>query len=400
MKRGIYVNSQVHYLSVGADAKHQTLSHQAGTVDSNFLLTLGTAVTQSVGSCTPDWGGVGMNGAVFDQKIFFAFTGNPGCTTNKSTGMPSTTHLYVAAWDLTTGDFAKDANGAYLVPKDLGPVQHTDSYSQVGYSEVIDMASAAIVVFNNLLYVFADNGTYTSGDGVNWSSYPALSVGGTNMEPLDAITFYPADADPLIMIIYGNYTTYYSEYNSLYAATWNGQFGAGSVLNGQNIGIGEPSGSTYFNHSLGLFAGTASPAFTLQPGNNPPGFSAGGQDPHPPAFSRRAGHLFDDERDLIRRQAPRIQLHYDRRAVESRSRSFRPQRWIWLYRHQRLPLVHHRVYRQQQHPEAASGHQHLLSLPETHPEPALHLRRHGSPKYRHPPQLPKFGRHGHQHRHR
>jgi hypothetical protein len=221
MSRGVYVNSEVHYLSVGADAQHQTVSHQAGTVDSNSFLSLGTAVTQNVSSCTPDIGGVGMNGAVFDNKIFFAFTGNPGCPTpNATTGLPSATHLYVIAWDLEIGDFAKNTNGVYTGPTDLGAVHHFDSQTPANHyhNQVWDMASAAIVVFNNLLYVFSDSGTYTSGDGVNWSSYPALVPSSNDLQPLDAITFYPPDTDPLMMIIYGNFTTPYymsNEYISL-----------------------------------------------------------------------------------------------------------------------------------------------------------------------------------------
>ncbi len=145
------------------------------------------------------------------------------------------------------------------------------------------MAGAAIVVYNNLLYVFADNGIYTSGDGVNWSGpYPALTepaVAGDYLEPLDAITYYPPNADPQIMIVYGNYTLYSTNYNSLYVMSWNGQFGAGSVLTGQYVRIGESDASTSFSQCLGLFAGTESPAFTPQPYNNPPNFSAGAKTP-------------------------------------------------------------------------------------------------------------------------
>ncbi|MBI5584346.1 MAG: hypothetical protein HY892_11015, partial [Deltaproteobacteria bacterium] len=276
MRRGIYVNGQVHYFSVGANANSQTVSHQAGTVDTNFLLTLGTAKTLTATSCTPDYGGVGMNGAVFDQKIFFAFTGNPGCPApNKKTGQIATTNLYVVAWDLTTGDFAKDSTGAYLGPKNLGTTSHKDINTTISYSAYVDMASAAIVVYNNLLYVFSDSGVYTSGDGVNWTSYPALAVGGTGMQPLDAVTFYPPDADPLIMIIYGKLANYNENYGSLYAATWNGQFGTASVLNGQTIPFGQTYGpdSTSFAYALGLFAGTASPAYSVQPGDIPQDYS-------------------------------------------------------------------------------------------------------------------------------
>ncbi len=126
MYRGVYVNGQVHYFSLGATAQQQTVSHQAGTVDdSTFALTLGTAVTRNVGSCTPDVGGISMNGAVFDNKIFFAYTGNPGCTINEATGQPPFTDLYVAAWDLTTGAFVQ-TNGVDT-PTDLGTVYRTDA---------------------------------------------------------------------------------------------------------------------------------------------------------------------------------------------------------------------------------------------------------------------------------
>jgi hypothetical protein len=290
MTRGIYVNGQVHYFTVGGNSNSQTISHQSGTVDSSTnLLNLGTAVTQSVGSCTPDYGGIGMNGAVFENKIFFAYTGNPGCNLKPATG---DTHLYVIAWDLTTGDFVRvgGAGSAYAGPTDLGSVYHTDTnnVSLLNGNE-IDMAGAAIVVFNNLIYVFADNGTYTSGDGVNWSAYPALPVGGNNMEPLDAITFYPPDADPLIMIIYGNFppgSFGYEAYNNLgpvYATTWNGQLGSASILSGQNISSAisgkNYTGSTLVNRCMGLFVGTATPEFTAQSSNNPPGFSPGATAP-------------------------------------------------------------------------------------------------------------------------
>ncbi|MEN6438281.1 MAG: hypothetical protein ABFD97_06845 [Syntrophobacter sp.] len=286
MYRGVYVNGEVHYLSVGADAKHQTISHQSGKVDSNFSLALGKAVTQDVNSCTPDFGSLSENAAVFDQKIFFAYTGNPGCKTNSSTGLASVTHLYVIAWDLTSGDFvrANGVNSAYVGPKDLGPVYRTDSNTYGKYTgSVADLANAAIVVFNGLLYVFADNGTYTSADGVNWSSHPALQADGTYLEPLDAIPYYPPDADPLIMIIYGSYTTNDGGYASLHFKSWNGQFGAASVIHGSNINILSTTDQTgYFHRCLGLFAGTESPAFTMLPGNDfngSGGFKAGAKTP-------------------------------------------------------------------------------------------------------------------------
>jgi hypothetical protein len=234
MGRGVYVNGQVHYLSVGTDSKHQKISHQAGGVDSNMnWKPSGTTVSQSLGACNPDPTMAStMNGAVFDNKIFFAFTANPGC---KSTG----THLYVAAYDLTKNTFPNPV-------KDLGAVHHSNKYD----NGAVDVASAAIVVFNNLLYVISDSGTFTSGDGVSWKSYPMLPNNNVNEEPLDAITYYPPDADPRIMIIYGNYTTGAWNYNQIKGANWNGKFDGTSDFRSEAIGA-------MMNGIGGLLAGTA-----------------------------------------------------------------------------------------------------------------------------------------------
>jgi hypothetical protein len=297
MSRGIYVNGQVHYFSLGTDSNHQTISHEVGTTldSSTQLLTVVPDAAAPLDSCTPDDGSVSMNGAVFDNKIFLAFTGNPGCNTNPATG---DTHLYFAAWDLTTNMFVETYNN--LNPnssnqpqyaRDLGPVSHTDKNTTIGDNQYTDQASAAIVVFNpnqpapnnqSQLYVFADNAVYTSGDGVNWLRYPALL--GNDWEPLDAVTFYPPDADPMILLIYGNIsaTDWPSGYTSLYAGTWNGQFDTDSVLNGKTIPITTPDtgdvyGTSQFR-SAALLAGTASPN-SIPYDANDPGFSAGARTP-------------------------------------------------------------------------------------------------------------------------
>jgi hypothetical protein len=272
MCRGVYVNGQVHSFTLGANGNGQSITHQAFTADdSTFALSpAGAAVTENnLGSCTPDFGGMSMNGAVFGTQIFFAYTGNPGCTS----GSAAVTHVYVIAWDLTANDFAK-TNGVYNGPRDLGAVTGKDSASKP-----LGLANAAIVVFNNQLYVFADNATYTSADGVNWTSCAALPVGGNNMEPLDAIAYYPPDANPQIMIVYGNFQGQ-AGYVSLYAASWNGKFGTSSVLNGESIPLAVPGLPGTFSQALALLAGTESPVFP-PPSNvpGPNGFSAGHKEP-------------------------------------------------------------------------------------------------------------------------
>jgi hypothetical protein len=218
MVRGIYVNNEVHYFTVGGSSINEFISHQSGPVEpSTNLLNLGTAATVPVYSYTPDKGGAAMNGAVFNNKIFFAFTGNPSY---RSEPLSSSTNLYVAGWDLAKScfiTFQQPNTGTPQSPYvyDFGKVNHTDSNT--------DFAGAAIVVFDGMLYVFSDSGTYTSADGQNWNSYPALES--NYIQPLDAVTIYPANSGPLIMIVYGtvgNQAPNGPEYTSLYAANWNG----------------------------------------------------------------------------------------------------------------------------------------------------------------------------------
>lgn len=266
MTRGIYVNGQVHYFTVGSASNQQTISHQAGTVDTTtFALMPGPAVTQNVNSCTPDYvNESAMNGAVFNNMIYFAYTGNPGCKNPPAAGG---THVYVTVYDPGSNTFPN-------APVDLGAVAGTDANM---YS-TISSASAAIVVFNNMLYVFADNAVYTSADGVNWSPHmQALPVqSGKVMEPMDAITFCPPNGNPTIMLVFGTYVEYpqcFNGYDNLYTATWNGQFGTASVFNGSTIApTGSASNAVYFEKAS-LFTGTAAPYL------NVPGLPSGATTP-------------------------------------------------------------------------------------------------------------------------
>ena len=252
MHRWIYVNGYAHYFALGSDPSGKlAVIHQKGLVDDKATwLWTSDGIDDYGGSpaCNEQMGG-NMTAAVFDDKIFFAFTGQPNCQSMPDQG----THIYVATYDLGSAKFIGTA-------KDLGAV-HVDNNGKG------DMASAAIVVFNNLLYVFSDAYTYTSGDGVNWKSNSALS--GKDMEPLDAITYYPPDAGPKIMIIYGDMTMWGNVYSKVYAATWNGQFGSGSDFTTTQLSLG--SGNTLYACG-GLLSGTELP-------KTAPGFIAGQKTP-------------------------------------------------------------------------------------------------------------------------
>lgn len=136
---------------------------------------------------------------MFNNQIFFAFTANPGCPSNPTSG---STRLYVAGWDLAQNAFITFVNSPYPYVYDFGKVNHTDMYWN---SNNTDEAGAAIVVFNGMLYVFSDSGTYTSTDGQSWTSNPPLQ--GNGIQPMDAIVICPAGSGPLIMVVYGTVYT-------------------------------------------------------------------------------------------------------------------------------------------------------------------------------------------------
>ena len=262
MTRGVFVNGMVHILGVvnmGRPTSKSTdnyITHVAATPDATTLALPfsenrlnGDTITSAVCNLD-DTGASAMNGAVFQQKIYFVFTGAPiskkcGCN------CPSGTNLYITYWDLTNNTFAADvdANNNPIFPMNLGPVYH-QNYSRYNSG---DIAGAAIVVFNNLLYVFSDSGIYTSGDGINWNAYPGFPTNNEHLVPLDAITYYPQDADPMIMIISGSTNAQTPGYNTIWAANWNGQVN-NSGFQSQQLNITAP---VLINAGVALLSGTA-----------------------------------------------------------------------------------------------------------------------------------------------
>jgi len=263
MSRGIYVNGKVHFMGFGTakNNKNQIYHKEAAVNETTWVWPVpsdnDTTNTQwmTFGVCNPAaLSDSSMNAAVFNNKIFFTFTANPGCGSSGS-------RLYLVAYDLTPGVspspwvMLTEANGTQQAQpyKDLGAVHHTNTNN----NKSPDKASAAIVVFNNLLYVFSDSGTYTSGDGIGWTSYSMLPNNDFNAEPLDAITYYPPDADPRIMIIYGSYSKGSVAYNAIWGANWNGKFGSAMDFRSEKLSL---AGSKHVYGSGGLFAGTATGA--------------------------------------------------------------------------------------------------------------------------------------------
>ncbi len=204
--RGVYVNTQVHRIWVNSSG----IQHVAGfpanpsANPANWVFTR-AGDPQSSGWTIATQMFSGTNLAVFDNKIFFPYT-------SFDSGSLSKMHSYVAAFDLP--------GNKWISKKQLGSV-HADNPSKGAGS------GAAATVFGNSLYVFTDTGTYTSGDGVNWSASGPL-VSDSRYQPIEAVTYYLPDSEPRILIIYGYITGEHNYWDQLYLATWNGTIGTGS----------------------------------------------------------------------------------------------------------------------------------------------------------------------------
>ena len=206
--RAVYVNGQVHRIWVNSGSYIKHVAGQPRDPGAGDWVFVRDGDVQTSPWCA-SWNMMNGSGlAIFNNKIYYAYTSHSGCS-------GSAMYAYVCAFDLTTN--------SWTTLKRLGSVR-TDLDSEGAG------AGAAITVFDSKLYVFTDSGTYTSGDGNNWSTYASLLPGGA-YQPLDALTFYPPDAPPRILIVYGcpdlvwgpaNY------YTKIAAATWNGQIGTDS----------------------------------------------------------------------------------------------------------------------------------------------------------------------------
>ncbi len=147
--------------------------------------------------------------AVFNNKIFVAFTADASCT-DHTAGMAA----YVAEYDLrSTSDFPYGQwTGLYSLGKGSA---RTDTAAK-GWG-----SGAAITVFNNQLYVITNKGVWTSGEGDNWTahSFP-FATNNPQDEPLDAVTINAPDG-PRILIVYGHIDGQHYYYDHLDALDWN-----------------------------------------------------------------------------------------------------------------------------------------------------------------------------------
>lgn len=207
--RAVYANGMVHRISYSNGG---TIKHQAGVptdpANGNWVFNTLVGKTDS-GYHTYYNMMISANLAVFDNKIFIAYN-------SYDSGYFSYMKSWVATWDMT--------KNAWTGKKNLGYV-HVDNGADANGS------AAAITVFDNKLYVFTDTGTYTSADGVSWTTNAPL-VSDSRYQPLDAVTYYQADGEPRIVVAYGYIASSQNYWDFVSQSTWNGKFGSESDFTG------------------------------------------------------------------------------------------------------------------------------------------------------------------------
>jgi hypothetical protein len=263
--RGIYMHGQVYRvlrtgnggvltMQIGAP---QNPSSPYTQPDRTFAVAKTVPSTYKVCQITNLSYGGSM--AVFNDKIYYAYTAMPQDISGACSPYANTPSLFVAEFDPVTQTWTGIRQLLYQIAQ---------TYA----------SGAALTVFNGQLYLFSDRGTHTSGNPTEGWIYHSGSLA-SGYEPLDAVTIYPLNAPPRILIAYGKPTGgsagYYTE---LYATTWDGQFGttliptrvsgAGELFNGEvslQIGTAMNQLITVMNNSFRWadFQGVKSPAVQL-----------------------------------------------------------------------------------------------------------------------------------------
>lgn len=240
--RGIYVNGQVHVFCNGCD-NQSVIRHRVGTPDSNWIWQVESSV-EIPSPVPPDYTfQVGQGLTIMNDTIYYFPLGDPGSSTSNDR------YLACVQFDLTSNTFV---------------TSRTKTLSKIHQSGYANAGSAAVTYSppdgsQSVVYAFCDAATWSTGDGVNWASHPALV--GSSYQPMDAVVFYPPDSDPQILIVYNKVDGEYLDFG-LYAAIWNGKFGSASSLSWVQL----DSANTHSWCNAALFLGTAAAASPFHAG--------------------------------------------------------------------------------------------------------------------------------------
>jgi hypothetical protein len=205
--RGVYVNGRVHKVTTSTGSVRIDI----GVPVNNQYFTPDTSLSsQAYRVCRTYSANPSEGLAVLNDKIFLAYVADQTNSVDDSCGAAVSSQymrVYIATYDLVQQRWTSN-HGVGSVPVKFGKSSGS---------------GAAITVFNNQLYLFTDSGFYSSGNGSNWAKFnePGFDV---QFEPLDAVTIYPPNEKPRMLIITGRQTVAGSTYQELWANSWNGNF--------------------------------------------------------------------------------------------------------------------------------------------------------------------------------
>ncbi len=218
--RGVYLNGAVYRVVIaGGKLTMQTGAPQNAAlpitpVDRTFVQSK-EPVSSSFSICQFDPRSYGGGLAVFNGKIYYAYTGfAPGSTYGCA-------HEYFdySSPDVFVAAFDPAANSWDAQPREIPAYIPQERRFASG---------AALTVFEGRLYLFAGNSTFTTGNPEEGWSYDSAGLSAPGYEPLDALTIYRPNAEPgesaRILVLYGRQVAgnacYYS---GLASGLWDGK---------------------------------------------------------------------------------------------------------------------------------------------------------------------------------
>lgn len=190
--KAVYYNGKLHYVSVDDNA----VIHTEGVVSADDWkgpwdnpATVRLPLAKGWKRQTPGTAGVGEATVVYGALlVHYSVLLDPD----------NNPWICVSRFDLNTGFFLPDKSGAmYPVP-----------ITQVRKRNSIDAWSVAATVYDDKIYAFTSDFTLTSADpsALSHSQLPPLASGQSGRNTRDALTFFPEEGPPSIMVLYGNST--------------------------------------------------------------------------------------------------------------------------------------------------------------------------------------------------
>lgn len=187
--RGVYYCEKMHYISITNDNKVSHFEQVVNTSDWKGPWAIDNTATTGIPLPTgwkrqdPTKNGVGegvviFGGNMMHYAVAFDAYNSP--------------HLVSSTYDIAGKTFLPDIHGS-MIATDLGPLTKNSS----------GIYGVAATVFDEKIYVFTNQFTLFTSDpkGQCYGYTTVISEGLANYNPLDAITFFPAEGPPKVMVL-------------------------------------------------------------------------------------------------------------------------------------------------------------------------------------------------------